>query len=517
MLQHIDNDQADISINFKHVKYFHVVFVFILTFIVASTFSTIGVDTHHDGFMFKPALDVANGKILFKDTFTQYGALTTFLQAMAIRIFGEYLIVIKILTAFFYAMISVLLWLIWSRFLPTNITTISCLIWLLLAPYYELVFHPWSSVYALFFLLLSTYGLFLNYEKQKSLYLVASGASAALTFWCRQPVGIFLLLALVLIICSLQFWQNGETKHTVRDVVLVLLGYFIVCAGFLTWLGINNALHDWYLQSIEYAFAWGRKYGGDFGFSSMFQALLPYSGSAHDNMWLLLPVSGFVLLIRLVVRWVKNNKFSKDEILFYSFLMVAFSSWLQYYPMSEIRHRYWAAAPLVGVLVYAIWSLSRYIKTPYRYPIFVMGLLLVFYNDISDRLTAGFYKLDQNYITISKPKVLRWMKVAKSDADIYEGMSNLINDYELKHPDKEVILSGGDPLYLTFAINRSNFHPLYVPIESIYLSVYPDFIDKRYDFVNKQKPIIISHYGKINGFREIATYSNGYSILVPSE
>ena len=48
--------------------------------------SRLGVDAHHDGIMLKPALDVLAGQVLFRDTFTQYGALTTYLQAAALWI-----------------------------------------------------------------------------------------------------------------------------------------------------------------------------------------------------------------------------------------------------------------------------------------------------------------------------------------------------------------------------------------------------------------------------------------------
>jgi hypothetical protein len=57
----------------------------------------IDVDVNHDGVMFKPALDVAEGRILFKESYSLYGALTIIIQATALTIFGKYLIVIKLL------------------------------------------------------------------------------------------------------------------------------------------------------------------------------------------------------------------------------------------------------------------------------------------------------------------------------------------------------------------------------------------------------------------------------------
>ncbi|MCS6273708.1 MAG: hypothetical protein H2169_05070, partial [Opitutus sp.] len=46
-------------------------------------FAAIGVDSHHDGIMLKPAMDVLSGQVLFRDTFSQYGPLTTYFQALA--------------------------------------------------------------------------------------------------------------------------------------------------------------------------------------------------------------------------------------------------------------------------------------------------------------------------------------------------------------------------------------------------------------------------------------------------
>ncbi len=66
--------------------------VFLGILIVAAHFARLDPDWHHDGILFKPAVDVAAGLSLFKETFTQYGALTTYLQAGAIAIFGKYLI-----------------------------------------------------------------------------------------------------------------------------------------------------------------------------------------------------------------------------------------------------------------------------------------------------------------------------------------------------------------------------------------------------------------------------------------
>ena len=60
-----------------------------------------GVDPHHDGLMLKSAMDVAAGRVVFRDSFNQYGLLTPLLQGAAVRFFGAEIIVLRLLTVLF--------------------------------------------------------------------------------------------------------------------------------------------------------------------------------------------------------------------------------------------------------------------------------------------------------------------------------------------------------------------------------------------------------------------------------
>ena len=80
---------------------FRIFLVFLAILAITYYFARLDPDWHHDGIMFKPAVDVAAGLSLFKETFTQYGALTTYLQAGAISFFGEHLIVLRLQAALF--------------------------------------------------------------------------------------------------------------------------------------------------------------------------------------------------------------------------------------------------------------------------------------------------------------------------------------------------------------------------------------------------------------------------------
>ena len=59
--------------------------LFAITSVWFSVFAFFSVDLHHDGVMLKPAMDVAAGGVVFRDTFSQYGILSPLLQGAVER------------------------------------------------------------------------------------------------------------------------------------------------------------------------------------------------------------------------------------------------------------------------------------------------------------------------------------------------------------------------------------------------------------------------------------------------
>ena len=71
--------------------------LFLITLILFTPFAFLSVDLHHAGVMLKPAMDVADGMVIFRDSFNQYGFLTSFIQAVAVKLFGGEVLVINLL------------------------------------------------------------------------------------------------------------------------------------------------------------------------------------------------------------------------------------------------------------------------------------------------------------------------------------------------------------------------------------------------------------------------------------
>jgi hypothetical protein len=436
----------------------------LIVFLVAGYFSLINVDVNHDGSMFKPALDVAEGRMLFRDTFTQYGAVTVLIQALALTIFGKFLIVIKLLTAVFYGLSASLIVVIGRRFLPIWLNLITVLIWLLLAPYYLETFLPWSSVYALFFQLLTAY-LFSRYlESEQRKWIFITGMAASITFWCRQPVGGSLLIALFFLCLYLKLKSRKET------LLYFFLGNLAIEAIMFIWLGMNQTLADWFTQSIVFAVAWAKVYHGTIN------SFFPMGPMPLTPLWTILPLA--VMGVCVIAR-------KKTPIIF-SLAVISLASWVQYYPITEIRHVYWAATPMFLILSY---GLLKYLPKP----LILIGLLIITGYDIRLRVEAGIEKVQATYTTLNEPLLLKGMKVEPGMAKTLIQLAKDIRIYRKDHPETNLLtLQGEDPLLLTLDQNSPNFQPMYNDWTlQVDPSIYPNYVDKVKQYIAERQPLLI--------------------------
>jgi hypothetical protein len=533
---------AELWNNMKAIieKYYQPIILFLLTLTIASIFSVRGVDPHHQGIMFKPALDFAHGQMLFRDTFTQYGALTTLLHALALRIFGDYLIVIQIETAFFYALISVCLWYIWLSILPRWLTTISVLIWLFLAPYYIYVLMPWSSVPALFFQLLSLLLVLRALHNRNRLMMILAGGVAALTFWCRQPVGFFHGASMVFFLATSHLFTGQKWKDAITHCIFFIVGIVAVSVPFLVWLAFNGALHDMYLQSIKGAFFFGVQMPPDSLKSSnlfirILTALFVYDTDSNTNYiirffdmpfiyrtWIILPFVCLSLFVILVIKRWRDRSGIDNHLPVYALLLVSFASWMQYYPVICVRHLYWAATPMIGLLVYGVWQLCKLCTVNKALQVLTVCLILtslfksyVEYNIFHARLKCTIYKT-----RIEEPRVLRGMYTTPSKAETYKNISTSLNNAIKTNSYHYLVNLSSNALYLTFIGPQNNFHPMYIDWGKYNDNIYPDFRNRTEEFINTKHPLVLNYENRnlpgwkcVNTFNETVEYEriNGHT------
>ncbi len=347
-------------------------------------FARINFETHHTGLMYRTALDVINGQLLFRDTFTKYGALTTLFHALGILVLGRRVTSILWVSALFYAACYALFYLLARRFLPRALALTLTLLSLLLAPFYFWDFIPWSSIFALFFTLLAAY---LYTATHRNITHAAVGACVVLAFFCRQPVGITAFAA------ALFCYALLVTRHrNAKKLLGFLLGTSVTLAAFLLPFAALGILDDFYQQSIAGMFrtAVDPSLLGSSPFDAVRRILyclcaapLSRTQYAGSVIFLLLPLCSLATLL-------VSLKEKNEHVLFVSALALA--AWHQYYPVPCQRHFYWGA--FLSLLPLGL-LLSIFARTCARYKsrFLAVALAALFLVPISSRVWDGAHKL----------------------------------------------------------------------------------------------------------------------------
>jgi len=404
-------------------------------------FSRYGVDPHHDGIFLKPAVDMLHGQRLFTDSFSIYGPLTSVVHYLSLRMFGEFLIIPKIITAITYGLIAGLLFLISSSLLPFGYALLSILIWIAMAPYYEVgvTFYIWPSVFSLLFQLLSV--LFLTYwiKNKKVLFLILGGLCAGITFWFRQPVGALLYASVIL------FFIIRRKNIPFRTTLPFHISFFMTHLIALVTMTCFGVLKDWFFQSVIFISWWHKAVSGNKIYPLfVLEKLFPLSFNAI-SIWVVLPASAFYVL------W---KKIKKPELILLA--LVSLASWAQYYPMSDIHHNYWAATPLFPLII----AVGYYQSTNSKKRLLIMLFIcILFFPDCYNRLRMARKKVMASYVSIQHPSLLKGMLVEKSKYEEIQTIEKKIQEYEKKNPTGLVITNGQRALYPLFAKNKTNCHP----------------------------------------------------------
>ncbi len=472
----------------------------------------IGVDAHHDGILLKPALDVASGKMLFRDTFTQYGALTTLLQAWVCELFGAKLMVIRWLTVFFYAGSSVLVWRISRPLLAGWFRIIPILLIFTQAPFYFWTFHSWSSVYALFFLLLTCRLLQIGLEKKCSgWFWFLIGCVSILGFWCRQPLGLVFPAAGTVVLASHWRFHDSWTETT-KKLVLFLLGALGISAVFLIWIIQNHALIPFFHQSLGFAFDFvasrsqamtatsaqcGRMYG-ILDFCSKLSWIFIFRNYFYGSITVIV-IGIFGILLYKGFRY-KNLPFLYWQLL--PVVLLSGMSLHQYYPVPCIRHCYWAAFPAFVLFGWGIQqglhplnvgtkSLGKIGKI-FGFLLIGIAVFCTWKNySTNDRCFSTMKSISelQELEVYRRPGVLEgvWMlpwEVRFWD-DLYDGVEKIPESQR----NEMVVNTTINAFYSLIFPNQTNWHPMYVNWGN---GVDPRYSDKMYTLIYSGKVNIVT-------------------------
>ena len=538
----------------------------------------IGVDAHHDGVMFKPALDVLTGHILFRDSFMQYGAMTCYLQVMALAL-QRTLLSLRLLTVAAYAGSLVFMYAAWRQILPRSLAFVAGILFILFIPAYEKDYWndeywmllPWSSVFAMLFQGIGLYALFRVIRSEQPVrWGLVLGMACASVFWCRQPVGGMMIVTLIVVWPALIWTGWRPAGQPTRPVLGGIVGGFVVVnALLLGWIALTGALTAWWYQNVIWpgrwseSIKWGdtlplsvhpatcaglvslglaaaapglaRRFRPDLprrlvaGYLVCLGALLVWQHARvlrvvalREGGWsALLPLAILVqaaLSVRLafVSRGVPRPT---EYYLIASLAALALGSLLQYYPIADSWHIFYSLAPTFGLFVYGLWR-----WTGWPAAVVATVLLAAFLPSIWGRVRAIPPAVNRPLVTLEKPAILRGMRVPPEQARSLGLIADALGRIMRQQPDIPSAMIGNNALYLCLTNNQDNPTPYYVTWRG--LASQPDNL-QRWQYISAVRPMLIlqqARWDAVNDFYHRSRYvpllyvpEEALEIAVPAE
>ena len=485
------------------------------------TFARFGFDAHHDGIMLGAADAVAQGKLLFKEVFCQYGPLGVWIQSIPVLLFGAEDIVIKYTTVLFYGGIALLGASVWDRFLAPKFRWLWYACFLMLCPFYIVPFHPWSSVYALFFMLLGTELQLRFLEGGKGQLLFWSGVCAGAAFLCRTPCGLVSFGAGAAILLLRGVCVPGPRSFA---PLIPYAGGTAAAGGlFALYLTFAGAWEDYFRQCFTFIFRFVVKRGGSWSWTQFSDSMFPLTGASGwtNCIFAILPllVIGAVLLAVRPLFYGKKEAFAAKLPLL-AVLLLALGSWHQYFPVPCVRHLYWAAIPAFGCYALTVQGICRMKRPPLTRGILLLFLalpLLYCFLFRAEVIVKYFEKLPLR-VTGTAPSI-RHLWIFPGEQAVFTGLHNAFMSLPPEIRRRGVLNHTPDGIYSCLLPPPAGFrHPMFVNWGD---QVYPDYGAAVEALIKKERPCVLSAelpalpgYTILTGFRY---FDKEYRFFVPEE
>jgi hypothetical protein len=480
------------------------------TFAFAYHFAFLDVDFHHDGILLMPGVDLQQGLMPFRDSYQQYGLGESLLSWLVVSVFGRSILGLRLCTVAFYSATAFFLWIVWQRLLPAWLATVTCLVWLCLSPYAVWTFLPWPSVHALFFQILAIYCLVRFVELGQSRCLILAGLACGMAWMFRWTVGLCLFVAIVLFLILDRMDLKGAEEKTnalgiEKSLLAASVGFTAVLGLSFVFLMLTSAVYDSYLQMMT-------SHALDFGIAESplkhLTRILPFffwsarcPSPAADmpvpGPWAFIPlVCVFMFLLEASKLFGSDFHPSRKDRISLLLAVTGLASLLQYYPVPCIRHLFWAATPVFGLMSYGVWRAF----TGARPIVAVVSTLLIGYlflgGQLLDRVTKAWGRMaSASSVDLVAPDFVRGMKVTPHMASELDKLTRKMNELERAYPCKPVVVVHRDAAWNLLPKNAYRFHK--VPVYWKTDRIYPDYGEKLNEIIRRHQPILLrGTYGK---------------------
>ncbi|MGH8035643.1 MAG: hypothetical protein ACREO9_10490 [Lysobacterales bacterium] len=198
---------------------------------------------------------------------------------------------------------------------------------------------------------------------------------------------------------------------------------------------------------------------------------------------------------------------------------ISLGSLLQYYPMADPLHLLWALAPAFGLITFVFWRWSDWPA-----PVVAVALAAAFLPSAYMKAQSTTRILALPEVTLTRPAVLRGMKVPAAQARSYETIAATLSLIFKHQPDIPSALIGNGALFLCFTNNHANPSPYYVT----WLGLADNAANlKRWSYIQSVRPLMFLHKARwraVDDFYRNARYvpllyvsEEALEIAVPQE
>lgn len=480
-----------------------------------------------DGQQFKTALDLAEGGVICRDTWTQYGVFTHYMHAGAILLFGKHLFSIKYYTSFVYGLMTCAQFFLLRRFLPWSLAVLTALAWIGVAPHYIHGVIPWPHVDALLFILLSILSVIRFIDREQTRYLWLAGILTGLSWAAKQSVGAYQFVALFAFVnlaylqpitqpadlLRFDFWRKVLANLWSKGAPLVV-GFLGVVAVVVFWLACRGAYEDWKAQTIVFSRAYyldyyltkhipaGKLIVSLFGppwkyglvkqvlallitwyQESINNAIFPLSCGRH---WFVMWLAAILMGMRALFR---SDRDSRTCLLM---ALVAATSYLATVPSMNVMHQWWTLTPVFGMLGFFFLNYFNRFTPLLAWCATTFLLLFLFVAPVYNNLA----QIPDNRVAIvTKVPALKGMRATPSIVATMEKVYLAIKEYQQEHPNAKVITLDVEPIALAFLPcleHNRNFHPIYFSCPVLTDMVYPDYSAKAVEYLRQAQPLVIT-------------------------
>lgn len=324
------------------------IFIFlIILFMVAPIILSRNLNNLDEIWNYNFARNVANGLIPYKDFNMVTTPLLPFVCAIFLRIFGNELIVMRILAIFLISIIYFLIYLILKKLNINKLYIFTCL-FLLFTIFKNYIcidynFAVLAITLFLIYLELSFYMKNKNYFNNSFLFYFLVGILASCCILLKQTTGIMITLASILY--PVLFIKNKlDFKKYIKISTIKILGVFIPIAVFVIYLIITNS----FTYFIDYAILGIKTFSNNIPYTRLLNSKNLVEKTLSIFMPIFIIVSGYYILAK------------KDKKLI-GFYFYSIASLAVIFPISDSIHFLIGFTSFIILLYYLFYEFIGYI------------------------------------------------------------------------------------------------------------------------------------------------------------